>query len=299
ALGIGYGLSSLLAGLPVWHSGSAAQQARLAARLLAGDAVSVCFHERQHGSDVLGNEFRARRQGASYLLSGEKWLINNIGRASAATVFARTRDGNTPRSHSLFFVEQDTLERGRVLARIKTVGIRGCALAGWAADDVPLDAEALVGAEGGGFEITAKAFQLSRAVLPGMAIGIVDSALRLCHDFLSRRRLYRVRAIDIPLVRRTLQTCFLDIVAADCLALAAARMAHAMPGQLGLASAIAKLWIPRTLDGTMKSLAVLLGARHYLRGGEYGGFQKLLRDFPVSYLVHTSAGVRQSLPIQQ
>lgn len=299
AVALGYGMTSFMAALPVWHSGSEAVQQRLAAILLEGEPVSVAFHEKTHGNDVLANEFRAKPQSDSYSLSGEKWLINNIARAGGATLFARTGETNPARDHSLFFIDSSDLAKGEFLQRIRTLGARTCQLSGWRAEACEVPSSALVGAEGQAFEIVSKAFQITRTVLPGMAIGIADTALRLCYDFLDKRKLYGKKAIELPLVRRDAADAFVDILHMDCVALAVSRMAQVMPEQLSLASSAIKYWVPATMTKDMNAISVLLGARHYLRQGEYAYFQKLMRDLPIVSIGHASSGVCLSLVIQQ
>lgn len=299
AIGLGFGVTSFMAALPVWHSGTVQQKQQLADTLLSGQPVSVAFHEPAHGNDLLANEFEARLQGDCLVLSGRKNIVNNIARAGAATLFVRTGVGLGMREHSLVMLQGKDINRGSLLPRTSTLGARACELRGWQAEKLYLPRDALIGAEGHGFEIVAKVFQVTRAVLPGMAVGIVDTAWRLCHRFLSGRRLYGGRAIDLPLVQRDLAAAFIDLLAADAVSLAAARMAQALPGQLSLASCVSKGLVPQLLSGVMKQLSVMLGARHYVRDGEYGYFQKLLRDLPVVTIGHASADLCIALLVPQ
>ena len=235
-MGLGYGVSTFIAALPIWHSGNAQLRERVAATVLQGGAVSALFHERTHGNDVLSNESSAVRDGSSYLLRAEKWIINNVARAQGATLFARTAANAGARGHSLFYLDGTDLQKGDVLPRIPTLGVRCCQISGWRTDSCRVPEEALVGHEGGAYEIVAKSFQVTRALLPGMALGILDTAIRLCYDFLYRRRLYGRPAIAIPLVKRDLADAFTDLVQADCISMAASRMVQAMPEQLSLTS---------------------------------------------------------------
>ncbi len=302
AIGLGFGVTTFMAALPVWHSGTPAQKQWLADTILTGKPVSVAFHEPAHGNDLAACEFAAVPGEAGFTLTGSKNVINNVARAAAATVFART--GAHPhrhgmREHSLLLLDRGELAQGQLLARTPTLGARACELRGWRARDLAVSRKALIGTQGHGFEIAAQAFQVTRAVLPGMAVGIVDTAWRLCHRFLSGRMLFGGRALDLPLVQRDLSGVFTDLLAADAVSLASARMAQAMPGQLSLASCIAKSWVPQVLAGAMKQMSVMLGARHYVREGDYGYFQKLLRDLPVVMIGHASSDLCLALLIPQ
>lgn len=59
ALGIGHGVSSLVAAVGVWAAGSPAQQRELSELLLRGGKVSAAYHELDHGNDFLRNAFEA------------------------------------------------------------------------------------------------------------------------------------------------------------------------------------------------------------------------------------------------
>jgi hypothetical protein len=67
------------------------------------------------------------------------------------------------------------------------------------------------------------------------------------------------------------------------------RSVQAMPEQMNILSAIIKYFVPTTLENTIRNLAVLFGARHFLREGDYFGiFQKILRDSTITSLFDTS-----------
>lgn len=301
AIGLGFGVTTLMAALPVWHSGTLQQKQWLAQAILSGEPVSIAFHEPAHGNDLLANEFAAVPSDAGFALIGKKNIVNNVARAAAATVFTRTSVGRKQdmRGHSLLLVKRDELAKGKLLARTPTLGARACELRGWSAANIAVSRDALVGVEGHGFEIVAHAFQVTRAVLPGMAVGIVDTAWRLCYKFLSGRVLFGRRALDLPLVQRDLSGVFVDLLLADAVSLVSARMAHAMPGQLSLTSCVAKSLVPHILAGAMKQMSVMLGARHYVREGDFGYFQKLLRDLPVVMIGHASSDLCLALLIPQ
>src|SRR5205085_5832328 len=93
---------TFLGAVAVWLAGTPEQRCWLAALIRAGGRVALALTERDHGSDLLGNDVRATRSGESYALSGEKWLIGNATRSAAITLFARTDPDGGPRGFSLF-----------------------------------------------------------------------------------------------------------------------------------------------------------------------------------------------------
>jgi hypothetical protein len=70
---------------------------------------------------------------------------------------------------------------------------------------------------------------------------------------------------------------------ADTVASAATRSLHVVPAQSSVWSAVAKYLVPTMLEATVSQLAVVLGARHYLRSHTYyAPFQKAMRDLLVA-----------------
>ncbi|HEU4597572.1 MAG TPA: acyl-CoA dehydrogenase, partial [Pyrinomonadaceae bacterium] len=254
-----------------------------------GGQVALAYHEQAHGSDFLSTDLRATKVDGGYLLSGEKWLINNATRGAALTVFARTSESGGPRGFSLFLVEKSALDPGsfRHLDRIKTLGVRGADFSGIKFDECFIPDTALIGGEGTALEQTLKAFQMTRALIPALSLGAADTALRCAFDFARDRRLSGSHVWEMPRPRRTLVECFVDLLIADCLTVACARALHQTPEQMRLYSAAVKYFVTSEVEGLVERAAEVLGARHYLREGHWHGlFQKVLRDTRVLSIFH-------------
>ncbi|MFF7195217.1 acyl-CoA dehydrogenase [Streptomyces sp. NPDC008079] len=302
ALGLGYGVTSFMAAVNVWTEGDARQRARLAEILLGGGRVSVAYHELAHGNDFLRNEFEARvRPDGSFVLHGAKQVINNAERAQAWLLFSRTDPAPGPRSHSVLMVERAEVapERLTVLPRYGTVGVRGCLLSGLDFDRAPVPEHALVGQLGHGADVALRSFQLTRGALPGMALGAADTALRTVVSFARGRHLYKRTVAEIPQARATLGGAFLDLLISDCLCLVGTRAVHLLPDEASVYASAVKYLVPTLLGEAVHDLSVVLGARFYLRDGEFGVFQKHLRDLPVLSLGHAGAAACQATIIPQ
>ncbi|GBG35999.1 acyl-CoA dehydrogenase family protein [Mycobacterium montefiorense] len=281
-LGLGYGVTSLMAGLNVWHSGSAIQQRELADRLLASQSVSVAYHELDHGNDFSSNSLQTAPDPCGYRLHGRKEVINNAGRASSAVVFARTSD--TPgRSHSLFLVDLGNADApemttARRLPRFRTMALCGAQLAGLEFEGHPVTTQDRIGAEGHGIEIALKSFQVSRVLMAGAALGPVDISLHMTAAFASQRIVYERRVAEIPHARTNLAIAQSLLLAVDAAVSAAAVCLHTAPEYASSQAAAVKYAAPILLESAMEHLAVVLGARFYLRTGPFALFGKHYRD---------------------
>ncbi|MFE7482080.1 acyl-CoA dehydrogenase [Streptomyces sp. NPDC057552] len=286
-LGLGHGLTTLMAALNVWTAGDTAQRARVARLLLDGGRLSVAYHELEHGNDLSDNSLRADPAPGGFTLHGEKRVINNTDRAAGAVVFARTTPRGprpTGRDHSLLLL--DDLERldalpadtFRRLPRLRTSGLAGCRLGGFAFDGCPVPADALLGGAGEGTSVALRSFQVSRCVTAGAGTALLEAALFGVHRFAAGRVLYGRPVSALPHARSLLAGAFADLQIAGALARAAARALHLYPAAAGRYAATAKYLVPKLVEDALSDLAVLLGARSYLREGPYAFVGKHLRD---------------------
>lgn len=289
---------SFLGAAPLWIAGSSPQRERMAELLLAGESGALALTEEAHGSDILASELRATPTGDGFILEGEKWLINNATRGATLTLFARTEASGGRDGFSLFLLDKAALPGTSYahLARKKTLGLRGADISGIRLEAARLPAEALVGQVGSGLDSVLKALQVTRAGCASFSLGAADSALRIVLDFALSRKLYGETVLEIPSARAILTDAFVDLLCCDALAILAPRLLHLLPEQMSLMSAVVKSLVPTMLEKAIRELAVVFGARHYLREGPAGGvFQKLLRDAAVVSLFDGSTAVNLEL----
>ncbi|HVQ91263.1 MAG TPA: acyl-CoA dehydrogenase [Mycobacteriales bacterium] len=299
-LGLGYGVTNFIAGAPIWTAGDADQCRFAADVLLRHRKMAAGYNELPRGNDFTRCELTADRVGDQLRLTGRKQVVNNIARADAAVFLARTSPEPGNRSHSHVLVDLTALDpaRRRYLDRHHTVGLRGCQIAGVEFDGCPTPAN-IVGAPGEAMETVLRAFQVTRSVLPAMAVAGLDTQLRTVLRFTRARRLYGRTLLELPHARSVLVGAYLDLLAADCLGTVVARALHVLPAQTSVLSAAAKYLVPKLIYEASNELAVLLGARSYLREGPYAIFQKNLRDIPAASFTHANAAVCLATMIPQ
>jgi hypothetical protein len=233
-----------------------------------------------------------------YRISGEKWLINNATRGRAISLFARTDPKGGPRGFSFLFVDKTNLPAGsfEVLPKVRTHGIRGVDISGIRFDRSPAPPDAVIGEPGAGLEIALKGLQVTRTMCANLSLGGADTALRIAMDFALRRRIYAGAVHEIPAARGALTDAFLDLLISDCVSTGGARALHVTPQQMSVHSAVVKYFVPVTCERAVQSLAVVLGARHYLREGHWHGmFQKVLRDIGIVSLFDGSTAVNLNI----
>ncbi|MGW7528426.1 acyl-CoA dehydrogenase family protein [Streptomyces sp. NPDC054783] len=274
-----------LAFMPVWIAGTDEQKRQLVEAVKNGHRLSWGLSERAYGSDLLANAMTATRVDDGYLLTGEKWLIGNATWSDGMVVFARTSERGGTGGFSVFVLDKRTAPVSSIqeLPGERLHGLRAMDISGLRVEGVFVPEDARLGAEGQGLEIALKATQTARAQISSIALSAVDTGLRLTLDFTEGRIILGQAVSDIPYSRRQLTEVFADLLVADAVSLGAVRGLQVTPEQASVSSSVVKYFVPTLLERTMSQLAVVLGARFFLRGHpHYGVFQKMLRDLLVA-----------------
>jgi alkylation response protein AidB-like acyl-CoA dehydrogenase len=278
-LAVGHG-TTCLGTQPVFLAGDLSLKRSVAASVLRREAFSLGLTEQGNGSDLLATETTA--DVASRTVTGEKWLIGNATRGTGVTVLARTRSAGGPRGFSLLFVDkEESRDRCDLLPKVRTQGIRGADIGGLRFRAAPYRSEP-VGGEGAALSVLLKTFAVTRTLIASVAVGACDSALRIVLDFAKSRRLYGGTVLRIPHARAVLCDSLAEHLACEAASLAGARALHFSPEEATFWASVLKYHVPTAVERAVRELAVILGARHYLREAHaFGMFQKIQRDVGV------------------
>lgn len=300
SLGLGHGVTTLMAACNVWVGGDERTQTEVADALLRGDRVAVAFHELAHGNDLLGNELLAEQRGSDvggWRISGRKEVINNVDRAPAVLLFARTGpDGPTNASaFSLLLWQKHLVLDGSAdtSARVQTAGVRGCQIGVANFDGLTLPADSIVGTPGEGVATALRAFQVTRSVIPALACATLSAAIGMSVPYMTTRHLYGGTAWDLPHARGLLVRAWAGLIVGDALARVSVRSLHVRPDESFLLSAATKYLVPELLNQSMQRLTTLFGSTFYAISTPYGAIEKWLRDLAVVPIGH--AGSRSCL----
>ncbi|MFF6779096.1 acyl-CoA dehydrogenase family protein [Streptomyces sp. NPDC012637] len=297
ALGLGYGLTSYLAGVVVWTAGTPGQRQEAAGLLLAQGRMACAYPEPPQRNDFLRNRLTAVPDGAGYRIGGRKEALNNGARAGALVLFADTPDGL-----SALLAPGPAHPDGagiRLLPRRPTVGVRGCTVQGLAFDGDRPAAGRLLGAAGDGTRLAEHVFPLTRSAGLSMALGCADTALRTTTAFARSRRQRSPSSLHSSRTRTALVNAFTDLLVCDCLSLVATRATHVLPRESRTLGAVAKYLLPMILTETMDDLSIVLGSEAYAANGTYAIFQKTARDLPMLGLGSAGASASRAVLVAQ
>lgn len=292
---------TFLGAASVWLGGDSGQRRRLAERINGRAIVSWGLTERAHGADLLSGELKATPADQGWVLTGEKWLINNATRGDLVSVLARTRPEGGPRGFSVILFDKDRADpqTWTPTPKLPTHGIRGADISGIEFHETAVDAEAVIGPLGSGVETTLKALQLTRTMCCGLSLGALDHALALGRQFLRERRLYGRTLADLPHLQQELGRSIAALHTAEALSFAAASTAGNAPEELSLISAVTKALVPELCQEAITRIGELLGLRGFLTANEpYRAFQKLDRDHRIVSVFDGSTAVCRNLTIE-
>ncbi|HEX4923486.1 MAG TPA: acyl-CoA dehydrogenase family protein [Bdellovibrionales bacterium] len=169
------GLNNLIAEV-LLIAGRDDQKKKYLPRLMDGMVASYALTEPAAGSDVSAIETSAVKQGDSYVIRGAKTWISNASVASFFVVFAKTDPAAKHKGISAFLVERETpgLIVGKNLSKL---GQRAFPANELAFEDMRVDASQMLGQPGDGFKIAMKAFDGSRPMVAGLAVGVAQRCL--------------------------------------------------------------------------------------------------------------------------
>ena len=162
---------------PVLHHGSEALQQAVIPPVLRGEKIAaLAITEPGGGSDVASLRTTARRDGAEYVIDGEKVFITSGMRADFITVAVRTGEGKGASSISMILVPGDSAGLSRTV--LQKMGWWCSDTAHLRFDAVRVPASHLLGEEGGGFRIIMGNFNGERLAMSAAALGFAQA----CHD---------------------------------------------------------------------------------------------------------------------
>lgn len=167
-----------LAESPVLVGGTHEQKKKYLGRMTEQPLIAAyCVTEPGCGSDVAGVKTTAGKKGNEWVLNGSKMWITGAGHADWFFVLARTdATAKTSKAFTGFIVDGKT--KGITLGRKENnMGQRASDTRAVTFEDVVVSDENRLGAEGQGFLLAMKAFDITRPEVAAGAIGVASRAM--------------------------------------------------------------------------------------------------------------------------
>ncbi|MFO1301224.1 MAG: acyl-CoA dehydrogenase family protein [Burkholderiaceae bacterium] len=160
------------AAMKLYRGGSPALRERYLPGLISGELIGCsAVTEPGGGSGVRAMKTRAVRDGAGYLVNGEKTFISNAPIADVIMLTARTG----PQEFTMFLV--DPHEHRIETKEIAKLGLKSWSLGQIHFSDTWIAEEYVVGEVGAGLRETMRGFERARIFIALLALGIAQAAL--------------------------------------------------------------------------------------------------------------------------
>ena len=265
-----------------YYCSNAEQRARYLDKVLTGEWIGgMGMTEPGHGTDVVGMQTTAVRQGDTYVLNGTKTYITNGPEGYVFLVYAKTDD-----RISAFVVDRDC-PGFSTSHHIPKMGMRGSSMSELIFDDCVVPAANLLGAEGEGLTHMMRNLEIERLALAAMSTGIAERCLDVMINFGAERHAFGSPINRFGQIQRYIADSFAMTQAARCLIYQVARnVGPDIRNRIG--SDAAKLFAGPVGKIVADNAMQVMGGAGYCR--EYP-LERLLRD---AKLIEIGGGTLES-----
>ncbi|HXG03189.1 MAG TPA: acyl-CoA dehydrogenase family protein [Candidatus Binatia bacterium] len=213
--------------LPLLHFGTEEQRQRWLPMAAKGRTLTaVAITEPEAGSDVGAMKTRARRDGDSWVIDGQKCYITWGNIAHWVLVFARTSGERGFDGISCFLV--DTRTPGfHVGKNERKMGLHGVPNVSLYFEEMRVPAENMIGQEGQGFRAAMRILDLNRPTVGAAAVGLAQGALDAAVAYAKERRQFGRAIADFQGLQFMLADMQMQVEAARALVYECARLVDA------------------------------------------------------------------------
>ncbi|WP_456282773.1 acyl-CoA dehydrogenase family protein [Bacillus sp. JZ34] len=187
--GLSYAAAVSLGAAPVYYFGTEEQKQEYLVPLATGRALGAFgLTEPNAGSDAGGTRTKARSEGDSYVISGEKCWITNAGYARTVIVTAVTgKDDNGKNIISAIIVPTDS-EGFTINSEYDKMGVRGSNTSQLILDNVRVPKQNLLGSPEKGFKQFLNTLDGGRISIAALAVGIAQGAFEAALAYAHERK---------------------------------------------------------------------------------------------------------------
>jgi isovaleryl-CoA dehydrogenase len=207
------------------HNASEAIKHKYLPGLCRGERIGCLgLTEPNAGSDAVGIQTTAVRDGDHFVINGSKMFITNAPEADVALVYTKTDMEKKARGITAFIVEKGTpgFATG---PKMEKMGHRCSPTSELIFNDCRVPVENVVGKIDEGINVMMTGLDTERVVVAGLALGIGETALELGLKYTKSRHQFGRSISDFQMVKAKLANMFTEIEAARGLIYQAALVA--------------------------------------------------------------------------
>lgn len=184
----------------IQNNASEKQKEKYLPKLISGEHIGCMgMSEPGFGSDAVGIQTRAKKNGDHYLINGTKMWITNAQYADIAYIYART--GEEKKNLSTFIVEKNTpgFYAGKPIHKM---GMRSSPTGELIFDNAKISTGQLVGNEGESVYHMMKNLDLERITISGISLGIAQACVDQCMKYAQERKQFGKHIGNFQLIQK-------------------------------------------------------------------------------------------------
>jgi isovaleryl-CoA dehydrogenase len=283
---LSYGAHAVLCANNLYLNGSEEQRRRYLPALISGSKIgSWAVSEPGAGSDALGMQCKAVRQGDHFVLDGSKIFITNAPESDLFVVYAKTGVQDASHRLSAFIVERGT-PGFSIGPKMDKMGMRGSPTAQIFFDECRVPAENLLGVPDEGVAQLMNGFDIERVTLAAIPLGIAEAALEISLGYVKQRKQFGQPIGSFQMIQQMLADMATELEAARALVYFAAR--RLMDGKKATREAsMSKLYSSEAATRAALNAIQIQGGYGYMKDAPV---ERMLRD---AKLMEIGAGTSQ------
>lgn len=295
---------SFLGLFPILMSGNETLKREAIGRLEAGGLFAFGVSERDHGSDLLANEFAVTPTNpGGYLAQGSKCFIGNANAACMISILAKklapASTGSTKRAPFVLFALRPTdAPAFQNLTKVRTLGIRAAFVGEFEVNGHNFPEEDIISEGRDAWDAVFGTVNLGKFFLGFGAIGICEHAFAEGMEYMHRRQLYGKPVTEMPQIRARSAIAFARLTAMKLFAYRALdylQAASADDRRYLLFNAVQKARVSTEGVRVVELLSECIGAR----GFETNTFlESALREAPMIPVLEGSTHINFGLTAQ-
>ena len=202
---------------------STEQKSKYLPKLCSGEWVgAMAMSEPNYGTDVLGMETTAKKEGDKYIINGNKmWITNGCidddgTPADVVLVYAKTGESNGRAQISTFIVEKGMKGYSVGQKIMDKLGMRGSNTAELVFDNCEVPAENLIGKEGESSKHMMRNLEIERLTLAAMALGIAKRSIDIMNKYSLERKAFGKPIGKFGQIQRYISESYAQYKASRC-----------------------------------------------------------------------------------
>lgn len=197
---LSYLAHSILCVNNIQNNASEEQKEKYLPKLITGEHIGCMgMSEPEFGSDAVGIQTKARKDGNFYVMNGTKMWITNAQYADVAYVYTRT--GEERKNLSTFIIEKGTpgFYAGKPIHKM---GMRSSPTGELVFENAKVPSGLLVGKEGDSIYHMMKNLDIERITIAGISLGIAQACVDQCIKYAMERKQFGKNIGNFQLIQK-------------------------------------------------------------------------------------------------